>query len=270
MKILSFIFLLLLLPVLCSGQYYVVKVNGKVFANNKLMQPRLKLEQETALKFENEQAFAHVISPMNGHFILDGQKARRNQRGEFLAALKDALVPPHQFEAAATRATPPETTLRFSDEYDMKAWFRGKVLFLESLSFSLDESYFGPAEDLKIVVIHQSRRPIPAHSIAAEDEMFRLTPEIFRDARGRNRARHVEESTIELQNSSGETLYSFGPFEFHQLKKKHRKELEREMDFLASIVKVEDAEEFCQNHLMPYLALHYGKASHESAHRLME
>ena len=269
MKILPSIFFLLLFPILCSGQYYVVKVNGKVFANNKLIQPRLKLVQETALKFENEQAFAHVISPSQGHFILDGKKAQRNQRGEFFAALKDALVPPHQFEAAATRSTDSEGLLSFSDEYEMKAWFRGKVLFYESLTFTLEESYFGALEELTISVTHTSRSPIPERTIIATDNAFQLTPEIFHNARGENRARHVEESTIELKNAAGETLYSFGPFTFQQLKRKHLRQLEAEMDFLSSIVKVEDQKQFYNDHALPYLAVHYGKASQESVHRLL-
>lgn len=269
MKLLPSIFFLLLLPGFCFGQFYVVKVSGKVFADDKLMQPRLKLDQESVLKFSNEQAFAHVISPSQGHFILDGRKAKRNQRGEFLSALKDALVPPHQFEAAATRSTELAGQLSFADEYELKAWFRGDILFLDRFTIELDEAYFGPAEDLVISVEHQARKPLPEHEILATEKVFHLTAQIFNNARSRNRAKLIETSTLTVKNREGKTLYTCGPFVFQHLKKKHRKQLKKEVDILASLLEVEDQEVFCQEHLLPFLALHYGKASHESAHQLL-
>lgn len=55
---------------------------------------------------------------------------------EFLSAVKNALIPPIQYRATNTRSEKDEPT--FADLYDLKGYFRGNILILDSVPYQLE------------------------------------------------------------------------------------------------------------------------------------
>ncbi len=87
--------LLLFISVGVSGQKYIVfHIKGKVFVDGQVLQLKSVIMDETQLTFTSQEDEVHVISPKKGKLLIRANKLKKNDRNEFLAAVKNALLPP--------------------------------------------------------------------------------------------------------------------------------------------------------------------------------
>ncbi len=109
------------------AQYFVVNLKDTVYADNQVLAKKDKISSSAKLRFSSADAYAYVVAPGKGYFILGVKEKDKKSRGEFVLALKDALMPPNDYYAAATRTHETHEAALFEDQYDLKAFFRDRL-----------------------------------------------------------------------------------------------------------------------------------------------
>ncbi|MEZ4992970.1 MAG: hypothetical protein R2824_21280 [Saprospiraceae bacterium] len=135
--LLSSLFLLLALQAM-GQQYIVYSIQGEVFADGERLKLQQVLTDDSRLSFSTPEDVVYVISPKKGKMVISGGKAVKEKDNEFVAAVKNALLPPTQFRATNTRAELEDPA--FEDVYDLKGYFRGNILIIDSTTYQLKGS----------------------------------------------------------------------------------------------------------------------------------
>jgi hypothetical protein len=253
--IILILILYLQIPLQLYGQYFVVKVVDKVYMDDQLLEQRSKLSEDTQLRFSSPNAFVHVISPSKGEFILSGKKAKKNKKGEFFIALKNAIIPYDQFLAAATRGT--EEELIFEDHLDLKAFFRGKLCLLDSLSIRVHSDNYPIGDEGAFSLVHEVKRKRVSHVLPAKDQQLLLTPEMKLDRKGKDISDKIRKSYLEYTNHH-DNIESFGPFQIHFLSPEDSASLKDELAFIHELVQTNNDLEFIQQYATPFITNYYG------------
>jgi hypothetical protein len=129
--------LFLLLGLTAIGQPYIVySVEGEVYVDDEPLRVKQVLTDDSQLRFGNPEDMVYVISPKKGKLVISGGKAMKASDNEFLSAVKNALIPPIQYRANTTRSDQDDPT--FTDLYDLKGYFRGSILILDSVPYQLE------------------------------------------------------------------------------------------------------------------------------------
>ena len=100
----TLILFLLLITFQTNEPYYVITVKGTVSVNKSNLKRGNKISSNDQLTFHSKEAQVVVISPNKGRFTLTAQKAKKNFKGEFIALLKEAIIPPKKYKTTGTRA----------------------------------------------------------------------------------------------------------------------------------------------------------------------
>jgi len=136
------LFVLLLVSQAATAEvYYVtfVKGNVKVAGQAKNLVTGNKINDNDQLVFADKSAKLSCISPTKGRFDISSDKAAKNSRNEWVAILKDALVPAYTSKHLSTRSLG-------DGETDPAMLFKtnitgGKVLLIEDQWITVSNSY---------------------------------------------------------------------------------------------------------------------------------
>lgn len=148
MKTLLFNYCFLLAIGLQAQAYYVVSVTGTIFKGSTELAPKDRLDDETHLRFVGSEAQAYVMSPTKGYFVLSGTADKgASEQSEFLLAVREALLPPSELKMTGIREIRAnDEGIHVEDSYDLMAYCRGRIAYLDSLRLIPDPSYFIPGE----------------------------------------------------------------------------------------------------------------------------
>lgn len=270
----TFILFLILgiVPLLNRAQFFVVKVNEQVYADGKLLEPRAKVASDAQLSFSSNKAYAHVLSTSKGHFVLSGEKSRKNRKGEFLSALKEAIIPSDQFQAAATRtiATEKDDAVWFEDKYDMKAYFRETIVLLDTASFRVNPDRFPLDEDHFFTISHQLENTRITRHLEAEKDIFSLATSILYDEEGNKLDKEIQSTALIYNNKVKNEQQEFGPFKIKLLDEAEKKTVKNELTYLWQLLSPDSEGEFIQLHALPYLYGYYGKLRMADVRKIMK
>ena len=264
MRTLIFFISLLLLPMFSFGQYYVIKVEpeGMVLANKQILKRRDKIADDTKLIFSSEEAFAHVLSPTNGHFILSGKKGRKNKKGEFIIALKEALIPSKEFKAAATRSKSLLEFSSFEHEFDFKKYFQGQMVFLDTVSFRVSTEKYLLDQNNGFYIQHNLKKDsFITYHLAQEKDFFSIFPDVLLDKDGKNIAEDIQGSSLLYKSETSEEYKMLARFSIRFLDLEEITSINKELICLREQFPGISESAFIEEQVAPYLAYYYGKFS---------
>ncbi len=258
MRKLWFFLMLLFYSPFGAAQYYAVLVNEQVYADGKLIEKGNAIAPETKLKFSSPEAFVHVISPTSGQFILSGKKVKQNKKGEFLAALKEAIIPEGQFRGTLTRSELTLTSTNFEDHYDLKAFFKDKLVFTDTLAFAFTSDRFPLDEDHMFLIRHTLPDSSVDHRLLSFENTTYLPPEVMQLPEGHDISSLVLSSELVHVDLKDEKETTFGPFTLRFLSEQEVAELRDELKILYLHLSPKSMNEFLATHAAPFLDLYYG------------
>ncbi len=266
-----FLFFILLFSQMVFAQFFVVKINEQVFADGQLLKPRTRISPEVELRFSSNNAYAHVLSTSRGHFVLSGEKGKKNQKGEFLAALKEAIIPSDQFQAAATRAGSLEKAkvIHFDDKYDVKAYFRETIVLLDTAYYEFAAKNFPVDDNHYFCIMQELEDTIISQRLPIEENALQLTASVFQDAKAGQLNANISTFTMTYVDKVKNKYQEFGPFKLHFLSDEEKKEIQEEIGGMRQFLSLPSESEFIQQHALPFLYTYYGKMSVPDVRRLM-
>ena len=123
--------------VLSNAQnFYVVKVEGKVYKENTLLKTGDKMSENDVLRFSDQNDKLYILSPSSGYFLLTPSQQDKTQK-EWVVALKNALIPQNKYYKTATRGVA-NSNASFDDRYDLMGFFRGRILIVQNAPFQFN------------------------------------------------------------------------------------------------------------------------------------
>lgn len=244
-----------------QAQYYVLNLKDTVYADNKILKKEDNLKETAKLRFSSVKAYAYVMYPGKGYYILGVKDRGKKSQGEFFLALKDALIPPNEYYAAATRTYEPYESMQFEDQYDLKAFFREELFFAAPAKFRVSAKNF-PLDDNHFFSIRHHladgwfAKPLPnsGQEFELNQNVLQLHDKVFSSTL----IQHSELYYINLETGEEQFL---GRFNLHF---PASDTIENELAVLYEAVGQMSAEQFLQEHAMPYLNLQYGKTQPET------
>ena len=248
---------------LSFAQYYAVLVNEKVYADGKLIKKGQQIDVSAKLKFSSQKAYAHVISPKSGQFVLTGKKVKKNKKGEFFSALKEAIIPQDQFQSATTRSRLSFESTNFEDHYDLKAFFRDKLVFTDTLAFTFSSRRYPLDEGNYFVVRHLINDEVVEKILCSFKDTTLLPPEILHHPNGTDLSGQIVSSELIHVNTTSDKETPFGPFKLRFLSQKEQEELRKELEILYLHLSPKSLDDFINRHASPFLDLYYGSFIHE-------
>lgn len=265
MRTLFLLLIFLQLSITLPAQYVVINVKESVYADEKPLKKKDKLGDNTKLRFSSANAFAYVMSPGKGYFIL-GVKERKKGQGEFMLALKDALLPPNEFYAASTRSYELYENMIFEDEYDIKAFFRNDLFFIAPAKFEVSAQHFPMDSAHYFMIRHQLAdgwmgKPLPyeGHVFEINNKIFQLQDKVFTE----NMIQYSE--LYYMNHETGEEQY-LGRF---KLQFPSPNSVKEELTALYTAIGNMPTEEFFREHAMPYLNVQYGKTQLDTVSQII-
>ncbi len=252
--------LLMVLGFLCffrvlAAQYVVINVNQSVYADDKLLKKKDKIDTKAKLRFSSPDAFAHVMQPGKGYYIL-GVKDQKKVKGEFVLALKDALLPPDEYYAATTRANAPYEVAEFQDQYDLKAFFRERLFFIAPAKFKVSAQHFPLDSNHFFMIRHQLADGWMGKPLPQADQTFELTNKVLQLHDKVFTEQLIQYSELYFVNKeTGEEQY-LGRF---TLQFPASDAIKEELKTLRGAFGKITPDQFLRDHAMPYLNLQYGK-----------
>ncbi|MBK7873602.1 MAG: hypothetical protein IPJ74_24515 [Saprospiraceae bacterium] len=236
-----------------------MKVNETVYLNDKPLKKKDIINSKSKLRFSSGEAFAYVMSPNKGYFIL-GIKDRKKAKGEFILALEEALVPPNDYYAAATRTHGNPEIATFEDQYDLKAFFRDQLFFIVPAKFKVSAQHFPLDSNHFFMVKHYLKDGWFGKALPQSEQSFELNQKLFQLHDKVFDEKLIQYSELYFSNQeTGEDQY-LGRFTLEFLSQDM---LLEELTTLYDAVGKISADQFLHEHVMPYLNLQYGKTQPE-------
>jgi hypothetical protein len=155
---------------------YVIKVDGKVFVDEKELKTGDKLTRESMLRFTTVDDRLYLMSPSDGYFLLSPESHGNNQK-DWIVAVKSALIPENKYYKTATRSSGAGIQ-SFEDIYDLMGFFRDRVLIVEPTAFLFNSGKIKLDENNKFEFINPEGKTIQCTTDGAT---FTLTGD-FSDA----------------------------------------------------------------------------------------
>lgn len=152
---------------LLAQDYYVLQVKGKITVKKtgKEVAPGDMLDATDELKFETQDATAVIISKTDGRMVLNGKKVEKSEDGEFLALLKNALLPMKQNMKMSTRGANSEEVVNLKDYFGTENF----VIIGDELRIKLNEAKY-PVSNEKIFVFRYEYNGKPISKIIQFEE----------------------------------------------------------------------------------------------------
>lgn len=265
----TYLGILFLMVFVVSGraQFYVVSVHETVLANGKPIKKQDKLEPNAELKFASKTAYAKVMSPGKGYFIL-GVDKKDPRNGEFVRALKDALMPPNDHYAAATRTDEAYEAANFEDRYDLMAFFTNRLFFIEPATFTVPENDFPLTDEKKqyFAIRHHLEDGNFEKKLLANGPSFQIDPSVFQlDGHAFNPDKVLYS---ELYYYNGSNVDKIGQLNLFF------PDLAAIQDEIRTLSLYEDAgkiasDRFFEEYAVPYLHQYYGKTQPGAIRKLV-
>lgn len=260
-----FVLFILLSVSTSQAQYIVINVKESVYADKELLKKKDKISGNAMLLFSSAEAYVYVMSPGKGYFIL-GVKERKKEKGEFLLALKDALLPPKEFYAASTRSQDWAESTFFEDQYDMKAFFRNELFFVGTTRFEVSPDNFPLNDDHFFIIKHQILDKWVSKQLPQHGQFFEISPEVFQLQDQTLKESSVQRSALYFVNKkTGEELF-LGNFKLKFVAPDIVKE---ELATLYAAIGNMPEDEFFREHAMPYLNVLYGRTQLNAIRQLV-
>lgn len=264
--------LLLTLSMIClsisgQAQYYVKIVKGTVYLNNKVLKEKDKVNAGAKLRFSTADAHLHVMAPGSGVFILGVKDRKKKSPGEFILAIKDAIMPPDEYYAAATRAYEPYQIGIFEDHLDLKAFFRGPLFFIAPAKFTVSAENFPLDSTHYFLIRHQLSNGWFAKQLPQVGQTWEINPEVFllKDKRfERTEILRSELYYVDQTNREERFLNEF------QLDFPKPEQIKKELFQLYESIENLPAETFLQRYAMPYVDFEYGKTHPDAILKLIK
>ena len=243
--------MLLLAAPLSAQSYYVISVSGQIYAGQQPLAPKDRLTSETQLRFTDTEAAAYIMSPSKGYFVLSARDVFPSDRREFLVAVKNALLPPSELKNTAIRAVyQADQTILLEDTYDMLSFFRGNLVYLDTLVFELDPDSW-PLEDTRIEWISTNGEDTLVREVTITDHRF-----VLAWSGDRHAGSDLWEHHLVCHPWYGED--ELEPYPFHLIVP-GAEQIRSELQTLHQLVAAEDSSTFLPEHAIPYLTMRYGK-----------
>lgn len=188
-------------------------------------------------------------------------------KGEFILALKDALLPPNEYYAAATRTYEPYESKIFEDQYDLKAFFRDELFFVEPAKFKVLAQRFPLDEQHFFMIKHHVDGGWFGKPLPHVEQEFEINPQVFQlqdKLFGSELIRYSE--LLYVNQETGEEQY-LGKF---KLRFFSAIDMEEDLKNLHEATGAMPAGQFLREHAMPFLNLRYGKTQPEAIARIVD
>jgi hypothetical protein len=134
-KMLTLIFAFIFSGVLYSQNFYVIKTEGKVYVDGKLLKTGDKMTQEMKITFTSVNNKLYLLSPEKGNFLIVPGKNSDSHVPGWIVVLKNAL-PESRFYKTASRGV--ENAQVFNDIYDLMGFFRDRVTYIQDTRFEIN------------------------------------------------------------------------------------------------------------------------------------
>lgn len=263
MQKIIYFFLISFLSLSLSAQpYYVVSVKGSVSANGKLLEKKDKIDEEAQLRFGSAGAFAYVVSPGKGYFVLSPKKIRTQQENEFLVSLKEAVLPPNEFNATSTRNVWLVLPLSFTNGEEIQRFFRGDVTLISGTRFEVNTDQYALDEAHQFALRQSSADSAAIYPLPDSANIFVIDEE----AGLASTKQMTPVSLIYLDHQTGENQ-ALGEFNLTLLT---RPSVLEELRQLYEAVTPVPTEVFLRDHAQPYLEKMYGNIQPEVVRQLVE
>ncbi|MEL6970993.1 MAG: hypothetical protein AAFZ63_19260 [Bacteroidota bacterium] len=261
MKNIALLLLLVATTVAFAQNYYVISIEGEIYAGDQLLAPKDRLTNEMELRFVGAESSAYLMSPSKGYFVLSAKEGYPPNGKEFLVAVKNALLPPSELKNTAIRALyAADQHIVLEDTYDMLSFFRGRLLYLDTLVFDLDPEYF-PEGTTRIEWISTNGTDTLRRDLPVVERKCQLHwPEEFHSATDQWQHQVVAHPWY------GEDELS--PYTF-QLLTPTAAQVQAEMQALRELVKQDTAQDFLLEYALPYVRIRFGKVHPESLRKYL-
>lgn len=270
MKTLCFAILFIGFAAVSQAQYYVTSVQGgKVFADGKELKKKDRITENASLRFSSVDVYVRVMAPGRGYFVLGVAKSKRsaNSQGEFLVALKEAIFPPNEYPLPGIRSNEVEEMEVFEDQYDLKAYFRDDIFFVQATNFSVSNENFPLDTAHYFVIRHHLQDGWFARRLPQQGQQFELSADVFLLSGQAFPAETVRYSELYyVDETTGEEQH-LGRFHLQFIDKEM---LTEELTWLYSLQNQITLEEFYQMHALPHVSLEYGKTQPQQIEALMK
>lgn len=250
---------MLYLFLLCCGSlaaqnYYVVKIKGELYANEKQLAPKDQLTADTEIRFVGAGSEAYLMSPTKGFFTLSAKEQYPEGKSEFFVALRDALLPPSQFNTSAIRSQDTLThAIHFADYYEVMDYFRGPILYTDTLRFSLDEDFFTEEAGHFQLTIHHPTGPIQQ---TFPEGTFELSIPIADSLLAYGKTLNYELSYEPVFSEDPDLVAE--PFQLHDVPPE---EVRQELLTLREVSPALSDAAFLEQYALPYVEMRFGKVS---------
>jgi len=150
-----------------AQDYYVLQVKGKITVkeSKKDVVPGDMLKATDELQFQSQDATAVVMSKTDGRMVLNGKEVEKTEDGEFLALLKNALLPMKQNMQMSTRGANTEEIVNLKDYFGTEQF----VIIGEELKIKLNEDKY-PVDNERIFVFRYEFEGKPISKIIQFEE----------------------------------------------------------------------------------------------------
>ncbi|MFN7117809.1 MAG: hypothetical protein ACK4TA_13495 [Saprospiraceae bacterium] len=266
MRTLAFVLFYVCSSVLLQAQYVVINVKESVYADEKLLQKKDKLSENVKLRFSSADAFVYVMSPGKGYFVL-GIKDQKKTKGEFILALKDALLPPNEYHGAVTRNYKPSEAKAFEDQYDLMNFFRDRLFFVAPAKFKVAEQNFPLDSNHYFIIRHHLADGWIEKILPHADQTFEISPAILQLQDKIFTEISIQQSELLYVNGDSKERQRIGMFKVQFV---DNQSIEAELRNLYDSVKKMPAEQFLLDHALPYLNLVYGNTQLEAIRALIQ
>ena len=249
---------LLLIGTTVAGaqSYYVISIEGEIYAGDQLLAPKDRLTNEMELRFVGAESSAYLMSPSKGYFVLSAKEAYPPNGKEFLVAVKNALLPPSELKNTAIRALyAADQHIVLEDPYDMLSFFRGRLLYLDTLVFDLDPEFF-PAATTRIEWISTNGQDTLRRELSVvENKCLLHWPKELHSTTDEWEHQIVAHPWYEADEL---TPYTF------QLVTPTIGQLQAEIQALRELVEKDTSQDFLLEYALPYVRMRFGKVHPEA------
>jgi hypothetical protein len=118
-KIITILLLLFTLSISYAQTHFVLHIKGNILRkdNKQALKIGEQIGEDVQLVFGTPDAVAVVMSKEKGRMVLDGKQSKKEANGEFVAMMKDALLPMKSNMMMSTRGSVEEEIVNFKDYF---------------------------------------------------------------------------------------------------------------------------------------------------------
>ncbi len=150
-----------------AQDYYVLQVRGTITIkeSQKTIAPGDMLKATDELVFKTQDATAVVMSKTDGRMVLNGKETKETSEGEFLALLKNTLVPMKRNMQMSTRGTSSEEIRNFKDYFGTESF----AIIGNELRIKINQEVY-PVSNERIFVFRYEYNGKPINKIIQFDK----------------------------------------------------------------------------------------------------